>query len=63
MKNEMMAIKIQPLMDVLKAVRLMMGMLVLEDQLPHLILVLSVHQLEDLYPVIKEVENQCEVMG
>ena len=63
MKNEMMAMMIQLLMDVPKAVLLMMAMLVQEDQLQHQILALSAHQLQELYQVIKEVEILFEVMG
>ena len=63
MKTVMMAIKIRLLMDALKAVQLMMDMLVQEDQLPNPILALSVHLLEELYPVIREVEILFEEMA
>ena len=62
-KNEMMAMKIQLLMDALNLVILMMAMLVQEDRPQARILVLFVPKLGNLSQVTKEVESLFEEMA
>ena len=61
LRNEMMVIKMM-VMDVMNIELLKTDMLVLEDQLQHQIIAFFVHQLEEVYQLIKEVENLGEEM-